>query len=209
MTHLGDRISAFVDGELDHDARDRVLAHLAQCTDCRLAADQHRRLKSALAGAGVPGPSEPLVRSLISMSEPGEPTPRERRPLPSGARQGRLAAGARPSSAPAGRTRDSRGPGDKGSAGRFPGTRARVGSRRRVVYVAAASALSISAVAFAAAFSIGEPSQQGPGLTPPLDSYTYQHAQTSSRIAGEPAFTAVFGTTSFPASTAGFGVPAR
>ncbi len=209
MTHLGDRLAAFVDGELDHDARDRVLTHLAQCTDCRVAADQHRRLKSALAGAGVPGPSSALVRSLISMSEPGEPMPPERRPLPTGARSSRSGTAIRPGTAPPSRARENRRPGDKGAAGRFPATRTRVGSRRRVVYVAAASALSISAVAFAAAFAAGEPSPQGPGVTPPLDSYTYQHAQTSSQISGEPAFSAVFGTASFPASTAGFGVPSR
>jgi anti-sigma factor RsiW len=86
MTHLGDRISAFVDGELDHDARDRVLGHLAQCRDCRNAAEEQRRLKVSVSAA-VPGPSDALIRSLISMSEPGEPTPREHPPLAVGDRR--------------------------------------------------------------------------------------------------------------------------
>ncbi|MGE7383347.1 zf-HC2 domain-containing protein, partial [Serratia bockelmannii] len=30
--HLGDRLAALVDGELKHDARERVLAHLATCS---------------------------------------------------------------------------------------------------------------------------------------------------------------------------------
>jgi anti-sigma factor RsiW len=184
MTHLGDRISAFVDGELDHDARERVLSHLATCADCRAAADQQRRLKGALAGAGAPAPSDTLLCSLISMSEPGEPTPRERRPLPGGTRAPSLST-QRPTTAPAGR-REVRGPG-------------RITPRRRVAYVAAAGALSVSAVAIAGAFAIGEPMHQGPALTPPLDSYTYQHARTSDQIAGDPAFTAVIGV-GFPAS---------
>ncbi|WP_139121227.1 anti-sigma factor family protein, partial [Streptomyces sp. SolWspMP-sol7th] len=33
--HLGDRLAAFVDGELDHDARERVLSHLATCPRCK------------------------------------------------------------------------------------------------------------------------------------------------------------------------------
>jgi anti-sigma factor RsiW len=186
MTHLGDRISAFVDGELDHDARDRVLSHLAQCRDCRNAAEEQRRLKVSVSAA-VPGPSDALIRSLISMSEPGEPTPRERPPLAVDRRMPSVAQ--RPATAPSGR-REVRGPG-------------RVAPRRRVVYVAAAGALSVSAVAFAAAFAIGEPAQQGPALTPPLDSYTYEHAQMSGQIVGDPAYTAVIAGFPIPSTTAG------
>ena len=187
MTHLGDRISAFVDGELDHDARDRVLSHLAQCRDCRNAAEEQRRLKVSVSAA-VPGPSDALIRSLISMSEPGEPTPRERPPLAVGDRRMPSVA-QRPATAPSGRS-EVRGPG-------------RVAPRRRVVYVAAAGALSVSAVAFAAAFAIGEPAQQGPALTPPLDSYTYQHAQMSGQIVGDPAYTAVIAGFPIPSTIAG------
>jgi anti-sigma factor RsiW len=187
MTHLGDRISAFVDGELDHDARDRVLSHLAQCRDCRNAAEEQRRLKVSVSAA-VPGPSDALIRSLISMSEPGEPTPRERPPLAVGDRWMPSVA-QRPATAPSGR-REVRGPG-------------RVAPRRRVVYVAAAGALSVSAVAFAAAFAIGEPAQQGPALTPPLDSYTYEHAQMSGQIVGDPAYTAVIAGFPIPSTIAG------
>lgn len=192
MTHLGDRISAFVDGELDHDARDRVLSHLAQCHDCHSAVDEQRRLKVSVTAAAGPAPSDALIRSLISMSEPGEPTPRERRPIAAGGRRMPSIA-PRPATAPAGRT-EVRGPG-------------RVAPRRRVVYVAAAGALSVSAVAFAAAFAVGEPAQQGPALTPPLDAYTYQHAQMSGQIAGDPAYTAVIA--GFPIPSSITGAPSR
>src|SRR5262245_31911486 len=136
MTHPGDRISAFVDGELDHDARERVLSHLAQCRDCRSAAEEQRRLKVSVEAAAVPGPSDALIRSLISMSEPGEPTPRERRPLAAGSRR-MPSVPPRPATAPSGRT-EVRGTG-------------RVAARRRVVYVAAAGAVSGTAVTFASA----------------------------------------------------------
>jgi anti-sigma factor RsiW len=35
VSHLGHRLSALIDGELDGDDRDRVLMHLARCEPCR------------------------------------------------------------------------------------------------------------------------------------------------------------------------------
>ncbi|MFF9901752.1 anti-sigma factor family protein, partial [Streptomyces longispororuber] len=49
--HLGDRLAALVDGELGHEARERVLAHLATCCKCKAEADAQRRLKSVFATA--------------------------------------------------------------------------------------------------------------------------------------------------------------
>ncbi|WP_405744292.1 zf-HC2 domain-containing protein [Streptomyces sp. NBC_01525] len=62
--HLGDRLAALVDGELGHDARERVLAHLATCGRCKAEADAQRRLKSVFAQAAPPGPSEGLLARL-------------------------------------------------------------------------------------------------------------------------------------------------
>ncbi|GAA3181326.1 MULTISPECIES: anti-sigma factor family protein [Streptomyces] len=62
--HLGDRLAALVDGELGHDARERVLAHLATCGRCKAEADAQRRLKSFFAQAAPPGPSEGLLARL-------------------------------------------------------------------------------------------------------------------------------------------------
>ncbi|MFC7219853.1 anti-sigma factor family protein [Streptomyces polyrhachis] len=61
--HLGDRLAALIDGELGHDSRDRVLAHLATCRRCKAEADALRQLKSALAVA-VPPPSDGLLARL-------------------------------------------------------------------------------------------------------------------------------------------------
>ncbi|MCH0540067.1 zf-HC2 domain-containing protein [Streptomyces sp. MUM 203J] len=69
--HLGDRLAALVDGELGHDARERVLAHLATCARCKAEADAQRRLKSVFAQAAPPPPSEGFLARLQGL--PGMP----------------------------------------------------------------------------------------------------------------------------------------
>nr|WSZ98322.1 zf-HC2 domain-containing protein [Streptomyces sp. NBC_00857] len=65
--HLGDRLAALVDGELDHDARERVLAHLATCGQCKTEADAQRRLKSVFAQSAPPAPSAGLLARLQAL----------------------------------------------------------------------------------------------------------------------------------------------
>ncbi|WP_155060767.1 anti-sigma factor family protein [Streptomyces blattellae] len=62
--HLGDRLAALVDGELGHEARERVLAHLATCSKCKAEADAQRRLKDVFAAAAPPPPSESFLARL-------------------------------------------------------------------------------------------------------------------------------------------------
>ncbi|MEU3819478.1 zf-HC2 domain-containing protein [Streptomyces sp. NPDC030392] len=62
--HLGDRLAALVDGELGHDARERVLAHLATCARCKAEADAQRRLKNYFAEAAPPPPPAGLLARL-------------------------------------------------------------------------------------------------------------------------------------------------
>ncbi|MGP4000909.1 anti-sigma factor family protein [Streptomyces sp. 8N706] len=62
--HLGDRLAALVDGELGHEARERVLAHLATCSTCKAEADAQRQLKSVFAETAPPPPSEGLLARL-------------------------------------------------------------------------------------------------------------------------------------------------
>ncbi|MFH8338553.1 zf-HC2 domain-containing protein [Streptomyces sp. AM6-12] len=73
--HLGDRLSALVDGELGHDTRERVLAHLATCARCKAEADAQRALKSVFATAAPPPPSASLLARLQGLpggdGEPG------------------------------------------------------------------------------------------------------------------------------------------
>ncbi|MFE9258806.1 anti-sigma factor family protein [Streptomyces sp. NPDC006879] len=62
--HLGDRLAALVDGELNHDVRERVLAHLATCVKCKAEADAQRRVKSLFVESAPPPPSEGLLARL-------------------------------------------------------------------------------------------------------------------------------------------------
>jgi hypothetical protein len=62
-----------VDGELGHDSRDRVLAHLATCAKCMAEADAQRRLKNVFAEAAPPPPSESLLARLQGLPGGGDP----------------------------------------------------------------------------------------------------------------------------------------
>ncbi|WP_024759305.1 anti-sigma factor family protein [Streptomyces exfoliatus] len=73
--HLGDRLAALVDGELGHDARERVLAHLATCARCKAEADAQRTVKSVFASVAPPPPSEGFLARLQGLpGGPGEPS---------------------------------------------------------------------------------------------------------------------------------------
>ncbi|QCD58074.1 anti-sigma factor family protein [Streptomyces hawaiiensis] len=71
--HLGDRLSALVDGELGHDARERVLAHVATCPKCKTEVDAQRRLKNVFAEAAPPPPSESFLARLQGLPSGGGP----------------------------------------------------------------------------------------------------------------------------------------
>ncbi|MDO0925861.1 anti-sigma factor [Streptomyces sp. TG1A-8] len=70
--HLGDRLSALVDGELGHESRERVLAHLATCARCKAEADAQRRLKDVFAQAAPPPPSESFLARLQGLPGGGD-----------------------------------------------------------------------------------------------------------------------------------------
>ncbi|MGC0384915.1 zf-HC2 domain-containing protein [Streptomyces sp. SAI-129] len=70
--HLGDRLSALVDGELGHDARERVLAHVATCPKCKAEVDAQRRLKNVFAKAAPPAPSESFLARLQGLPGGGD-----------------------------------------------------------------------------------------------------------------------------------------
>ncbi|WP_166021324.1 zf-HC2 domain-containing protein [Streptomyces chilikensis] len=74
--HLGDRLSALVDGELGHEARERVLAHLATCGRCRVEAEAQRRLKHVFAEVSAPTPSESFLARLQGLPAGGPDEPR-------------------------------------------------------------------------------------------------------------------------------------
>lgn len=75
MGHLGERLTALIDGELGNAERDRALSHLAACDSCRREADALRRLKRRIGALTDPRPSGDLMTALFELSEPGEPLP--------------------------------------------------------------------------------------------------------------------------------------
>jgi hypothetical protein len=62
-----------VDGELGHETRERVLAHLATCARCKAEADAQRQLKNVFAEAAPPPPSESFLARLQGLPEGGDP----------------------------------------------------------------------------------------------------------------------------------------
>jgi anti-sigma factor RsiW len=72
LTHLGQRLSALIDGELDGGERERVLLHMARCGPCRDEVAALRMLKrrmndlgEAAAGAGLTGRLMRLRESVL------------------------------------------------------------------------------------------------------------------------------------------------
>jgi anti-sigma factor RsiW len=113
--HLGDRLAALVDGELKHDTRERVLAHLATCAKCKAAAAAQRRLKSVFAQCTPPSPSEGFLARLQGLPEgPGGDEDRQGRPFGG---SGRFAGGLLPVMHPPGSRTDP--PSQKSPLGRF------------------------------------------------------------------------------------------
>ncbi|RKS05505.1 putative zinc finger protein [Nocardiopsis sp. Huas11] len=66
--HLGERLSALVDGELGTAEHERALIHLAKCEPCRVEADMMRRLKRRLTGLCEPEPDMDFLGRLSSLS---------------------------------------------------------------------------------------------------------------------------------------------
>lgn len=135
MRHLGERVSALVDGELGHAERERVLAHLAECAACRREVEEVRALKARLRAMEPPAVPADLTVSLLRMAEPGGPVPPRVRPLGPAVR----GVGAGPVDNHPARSRAATGPG-----------RERRGRRARYVVVGVASA----AVALGALFLV-------------------------------------------------------
>jgi len=185
--HLGSDVSALVDGELGHEARDRALAHVATCAPCRELLDAERRVKERLATAPGPVPSAELDARLRALAEPGDPVPPRSRRMP--------LAPVVPTLPPPGPRRP-RGRAD----GRGPsGARPRV---RRARY-AALSAVSAVGLVLGAAFAAGGATEPpGTPVLPPAAELTVEHAVTTSGMPlHDPAFdavTATFGGLTFP-----------
>jgi hypothetical protein len=75
MSHLGQRISALIDGELSDSERDRVLAHIAGCDECRQEAVALRALKERMHSLGEAMVDAALTGRLMAMAMPSDGRP--------------------------------------------------------------------------------------------------------------------------------------
>jgi hypothetical protein len=173
-------VSALVDGELGHEARDRALAHVAHCPTCREQLETERAMKSLLAGAPTPEPSTGLLATLHGLAEPGGPVGPRSRPMPLGPVVPTLPP---PGRGPFGRRHDARRPAPRGPR------------RAHRARYAAAGALSVAGLVLGTAFAAGGSSSgsaNAPVVVPPTAGLSLEHAATSSQLPlGDPAFTAV------------------
>jgi anti-sigma factor RsiW len=165
MSHLGDRLSALVDGELDGAELDRAHAHLAGCQRCRAEAAALRALKQKLRALGAGAPAEAAItRRLVAMTGPGGPLPPRRRlRVVPDSRPGGGSGLARPGSPGPGQARGPRR------------------ARRRYVAI---GAVSLVVGLGAAAFTMGGEGQATPGprITPPVEMYSVEHAITTGEV---------------------------
>ncbi len=68
MTHLGQRLSALIDGELEGGERERVLLHMARCDSCREEVAALRTLKRRMSALGEAAAGAGLTGRLMSLS---------------------------------------------------------------------------------------------------------------------------------------------
>jgi anti-sigma factor RsiW len=167
VTHLGEQISALIDGELTGAELDRANAHLAACERCRAEAAEMRQLKRALRALFEVDGNDELTRRLLKEAGPGGPVP-SRQDRREQYRRGR-----------------GKGPRDKRPRGRGDGDATR--SRARYVVWSAVSlfVVGIGAAAFSMGGGGGAPA---PTITPQLEMFSVEHAIVSGTVP-EPAQT--------------------
>jgi anti-sigma factor RsiW len=173
MSHLGDRLSALVDGELGGAELDRAHAHLAGCEQCRTEAAELRQLKQKLrelmTHEPVDGaPAEAAMTSrLVAMTGPGGPVPPRHRRL-------RVVPGRRPAVGP--------GLSRSGNRGDLGTGRTWLGARRRRYLVLGTVSLVVSLGTAAFTAGGGGDAAPGPRITPPVEMYSVEHAITTGEV---------------------------
>jgi anti-sigma factor RsiW len=155
-----------VDGELDHDSRDRVLSHLVGCDSCRAKVEAERQLRTRLGALScyTPEPSTDLTQRLLGVPSYSLEAREEVRPVLTPA----VSLSPQRSVFPAARTGGSR-------------PAARTTRRRTAVLGAAGSAAAVASL-LGTAFVIGDPprQEQPPLLQPPVSSFSADHAGTTT-----------------------------
>jgi len=197
MSHLGERVTSLVDGQLSVDGAERALMHITSCSDCREAVESERLMKQRLATLGPPEPADLLVRRLLELAGPSGPLPPRSGHVPGSPRPelvASLSAIASQSSPgwtvepPRGST--SRPPGRRDSSrpplGRAGGTT----GLTRMVRVSRSSRNRMAAAMVGAACLVGAGVAGGVAnggvantrVVPPVDSLVRQHSATAGRL---------------------------
>ncbi len=177
MSHLGDLLSAHVDGELDGAEQDKVSVHLARCQQCRAEAVELRTLKRQLGELAIEVPAEAdlalRVLEIARLAEAAGPTGlvTAKRRTPS---RGPGAPGG-PARGNSGNTRGNSGPG-----GPRTSRRPRLTRRRRYLML---GTVSIVMGLGTAAFTIGGgDAAPGPRIIPQVELYSEEHAITTGGV---------------------------
>lgn len=172
MSHLGELLSAHVDGELDGAEQDKVSVHLARCEQCRAEAVELRSLKRQLGELALEVPAEAdlaqRVLEIASLAEAAGPSG----PVKAGPVKARRRVPARGLGGPA-RVRS--GPG-----GPRASHRPRLTKRRRYLML---GTMSIMMGLGTAAFTIGGgDAAPGPRIIPQVELYSEEHAITTGGV---------------------------
>jgi hypothetical protein len=178
MSHLGDLLSAHVDGELDGAEQDKVSVHLAHCERCRAEAAELRALKRKIGelATHVPGEQD-MTQRLLEIAEivavvgPAGPVANGNKIQ---TRKHRVL------SKPGGLTGPGGSAGPGGRTGRGLSRLPKLSRRRKYVVL---GAVSIVVSLGTAAFSVGgsDPAP-GPRIIPQYELYSEEHAITSGGV---------------------------
>jgi hypothetical protein len=160
VSHLGDRIAAFVDGQLTPESAERATAHLASCRPCRDLTELERLTKARLGALSGPAPTADFVGRLLAMGGPSGPLPPRPGHVPGSPRAASVPVRATVPTLPALPSgaalqvaavagRRARPQGSAAGPTRPAGRPAVLGSRRGRLVVAVAGALSVVGVGVA------------------------------------------------------------
>ena len=176
MKHLGERVTALVDDQLGHDDRDRALAHVMNCEQCRLEVERERATKAALRRLADVEPPASLVAALLALAEPGDPLPPERRPFPGTASP--------PVGWRASETRPGGGRPDTFTGTRRPEGAPRLNPHHGRIQLAAGGVLSAGALTLVLA-TLGGPAASGSDpatVVPSVERFAVEHGRSTGSL---------------------------
>ena len=155
MTHLGQRLSALIDGELAGSERERVLLHMARCGSCQDEVAALRTLKRRMNALGEAAAGAALTGKLMGLSE-----------------SARAPMGEGPWPAPQ-------------TAGGWTvhGQHSKSEPRTGRYFLAGSLAVFLAGLG-TAAFTVGGGGDAAPGprITPPMEMYSVEHAITTGEV---------------------------